>query len=211
MTLLSEQVSRIRDILQEINTDPTITAKIIAAHQESLQVLARKDAFSQVQWVNAISGQALYTLANPTVTISHVLYNERALRYATEITLDRRFHGWEALSGEPTYWTVHNQIPNTIRVVPSPTRTGSTVPVIPSPLVQDMNDNLVVFHSEDVSDDVRELTDVLPTLFDWDDLLVFKTARMFAERETHEQNLPVAALCLQLEGLWEKFLMRSFL
>lgn len=205
MTVLSEQIVRIRDILQDTDTSPTNISKIVTAHQESLQQLARKDMFSQIQWVNAIALQGLYVLPDPVVTISHVLYNERVLRYVTEIGLDRKYHGWEDILGEPKYWTTEHQNPNTIRIIPVPKRTGSTIPVVPSPLIQNMVDNLVVFHTEDPSSDIGDETDVLPTLFDWDDLLVYETARMLAERETSLQNLPVAQLCNQLTNLWARY------
>ena len=206
MTLLSEQVSRIRDILQDTDTSVTALSIIVTAHQESMQQLAREDMFPQIQWINAVALQGLYVLPTPVVTIGHVLYNERVLRYATETGLDRKYHGWEDLPGEPHYWTTDGQNPNTIRIVPTPKRTGSTIPVIPSPLVQNMVDNLVVFHTEDLSSDIGDEADVLPTYFDWDDWLTYHTARMLAERETPTQNLPVAALCAQLAALWEKYL-----
>lgn len=204
MTLLAEQVLRIRDILQDTDTSSTNIAKIVAAHQESLQQLARKDMFPQIQWVNATKLQGLYLLPNPVVTISHVFYNERALRYVSEKMLDRKYHGWEDLPGEPQYFTTDNQAPNTIRVVPSPKRTGSTIPVIPSPIFQDMVDNFVIFHTEDLSAELSDASNTLPTLFDWDDYCVYETLRMLAERETPTQNVPVAALCAQLAELWRQ-------
>ncbi len=204
MTLLAEQVIRIRDILQDTDTSATNISKIVTAHQESLQQLVRKDMFPQIQWVNAIALQGLYLLPNPVVTIMHVVYNERVLRYASETMLDRKYHGWEDLPGEPQYYTTDNQSPNTIRVIPTPKRTGSTIPVIPSPLFQNMIDNFVVFHTEDLSATLGDTSNVLPTLFDWDDYCVYETARMLAERETPTQNLPVAALCAQLAGLWRQ-------
>src|SRR3990167_5898510 len=204
MSLLSEQVIRVRDILQDTDTSATNISKIVTAHQESLQQLARKDMFPQIQWVNAIANQGLYILPDPVVAIAHVLYNERVLRYATERMLDRKYHGWEDLPGEPKYWTTDNQSINGIRIVPAPKRTGSAIPVIPSPLFQNMVDNIVVFHTEDLSADVDDESDTLPTLADWDDYLVYETARMLAERETPTQNLPIAALCTQVAGLWRQ-------
>ena len=207
MTRLSEQVSRIRDVLQQTSSDSTIENLLITAHQETMQYLARKGMFSNILWVNAITAQSQYTLPATVVTVHEVIYNERALRYATEVALDLRFHGWEALSGEPEYFTVDGQAPNTLRLVPPPMRTGSTTPLFPpAPLALPLADNLVVFLTEDPSADTENSDDVLPTLLDWDDLLVYRTIRQIAERETQDQNLPVAQICRQLEQLWEQSL-----
>lgn len=208
MTLVSEQVTRIANILQDTDISPTNIAKIIAAHAESTQKLARRDMFTQIQWINAIVDQALYVLDTPAVDVMYVLYDERVLRYATEQSLDRMLGTWENLSRDPQFWTQNNQNPNTIRIVPAPQHTGSAIPIYPSPLIQDMRDNLVVFYSEDVTTQVDDASDTLPTMLDWDDLLVWQTARMLAERETSTQNLPVAQLCQQLEDLWMQLLQR---
>jgi hypothetical protein len=131
-----------------------------------------------------------------------VLYNERALRYVTEQAMDRKTPGWEAVSGEPVYWTQDNQSPNVIRLVPTPVRTGNAAPHFPPvPLLFDMEDNLVIFLDEDLSSTVENEGDTLPTLLDWDDCLVWRTARQLAERETQTQNLPVAKVIQQLEAL----------
>lgn len=201
MTTVAEQVERIQWILQDTDVSPTKIAQVITAQQESAQYLARLRSFTQITWLNAIVNQALYPVANVN-SIDYVLYNERVLRYATETALDRTRRMWEQLAGEPQYWTTDNQAPNTIRLVPAPQRTGSTVPVYPSPLIMPMIDNLVVFTTEDITSQIDTGRDELPTLIDWDDILVWRTARMLAERETTSQNLPVAALCKQLEDLW---------
>jgi len=210
VTLLSDQITRIRDLLQDTDTSPARQSILITAHQEAMQRLARQGHFPQILWVNAVAGQALYTLPTSVVTISHVLYNECVLRFASEAALDRRAHGWEAASAvptDPTYWTTDNQAPQVIRLVPAPVRTGSLVPATPpSPLIGDMRDNLVIFHTEDVSVDLVNAGDTLPTLLDWDDLLVWQTTKQLAERETHDQNRPVAALCRQLEMLWTRYM-----
>lgn len=206
MTLLAEQLVRIRDILQDTDISTTNISNIVTAHQEVMQQLARLDAFPQIQWVHAIAYQGLYLLPNPVVSINHVLYNQRVLRFASEHMLDRKYHGWEDLPGEPKYWITDNQAPNTIRIIPAPQRTGRSIPVIPSPLFQDMIDNFVIFHTEDLSPDIGDKSDTLPTLFDWDDYLVYETAVALAARETPHQNLPVVALCQKLSGMWKQYL-----
>ncbi len=207
MTTLANQIERIQWLLQDTDTSPTRTSIIIEAHKESTQRLARKQAFPQIRWVNAIAAQSQYTLPADTVQVDHVLYNERTLRYATETALDRRFHGWEDLPDQPKYWTMDGQNPNVIRIVSAPTITGSLIPVIPSPLIMNMEDNLVVFLMEDLSEQMDDLgDDPIPTMLDWDDLLVWQTTRMLAERETTDQNLPVAQVCGQLESMWKQAL-----
>ena len=207
MTFLSEQLLSIRDVLQQTSIDPTIENLLITAHQESMQYLARKGVFSNILWVNGVTAQSQYTLPTTVVRVYEVIYNEHVLRYTTEAALDRRFHGWEALTGEPAYYVTDNQAPNVIRIIPPPLRTGSTTPTFPPvPLLLPLPDNLVFFVTEDPSAGVENSADVLPTLRDWDDLLVYRTIRQVAERETHDQNLPVAALCRQLEQLWEQSL-----
>lgn len=207
MTSVANQVERIQWLLQETDTSSPRTDIIIQAHQESLQHMAQEGMFPQIQWINAIARQALYTLRTEIMNVEHVLYDERVLRYATETMLDRRFHGWEDLPGPPQYWTVDGQNPNTIRIVPAPLVTGSLIPVIPSPLFFNMENNLVVFLTEDVAAQADDLgDDPMPTLLDWNDMLVWQTTRMLAERETTDQNLPVAQVCRQLEALWAQYL-----
>lgn len=202
MTQVIDQFERVQWILQDNAVSATAVATVIAAQQESAQRLARMDMFTQIQWLNAIADQSLYVLDNPAVDVMYVLYDERVLRYATEKSLDRMLGTWELQEQVPQFWTQNNQNPNTIRIVPAPQATGSAVPIYPTPLIQDTRGNLVVFFSEDITTQIDDDVDVLPTLLDWDDVLVWDTARMLAERETHTQNLPVAQLCKQLVDLW---------
>lgn len=206
MTLLSEQTTRIQNLLQDNRTDVTTLNNVATAHQESLQSLARQGAFSSITWLNAFENQGLYTLPADIVTVYHVLYNQKSLRYVKEKTLQRLIGPWELLRSEPTYWTMDNQLPNVIRIIPAPTRTGSEIPIFPSPIGQDMADNLVIFATEDPSVGLTDAEDVLPTLLDWDDWLVWRTTKDLAFRENPEQNIPVSELCNQLESLWAKFL-----
>lgn len=202
MTTLGAQILRIRDILQEPNADATTIEQIIEAHRQAMQDLARRGAFTNLLWVNAIAGQSQYTLPTPTVHVDEVLYNEMGLRFTTERALDRILPGWEALNGEPVYWLMDNQSPNVLRLVPAPVRTGSAAPHFPPvPLLFDMEDNLVVFLTEDLSSGMENEGDTLPTLLDWEDDLVWSTARELAARETHVQNLPVARVLTQLKAL----------
>lgn len=208
MTLLADQIARIQSLLQDTDSSPTNISKIVTAHQESLTRIARRDAFANIQWVNAIANQATYLLPTSVVNMMQVLYNNQELRYATEVSLDRRFHGYERLTDEPQYWTTDNQAPNTIRVVPAPLRTGDATPVIPSPVGFDTRDNLLLFLSEDVSAGITDPQGTLPTFLDWDDMLVWDVTKMLAERETTLQNLPVSALCDQFWQLWARYTER---
>jgi hypothetical protein len=207
VTTLSSQLERIRWFLQDTDTSANRTSVLTVAHQESLRRLARLSAFTQIAWLQALEGQAVYALPDQVVDIFHVLYDERVLRYATEKQLDRRFQAqWEDLRGEPIYYTTENQNPGTIRIIPAPVRTGSAVPVI-TPLSQDIRGNLLVFYCEDIAAQVDGSTDTLPGLLDFDDTLVWETVRQLAERETERQNLPVAQCAAQLLALWEQYLV----
>lgn len=202
MTTLGDQILRVRDILQEPNADATTVEQITEAHREAMQDLARRGAFSTIVWLNAVAGQSQYALPASTVHVDEVLYNEAGLRFTTERALDRIMPGWEALSGEPIYWLMDNQSPNVLRLVPAPVRTGSAAPHFPPvPLLFDMEDNLVIFLTEDLSGGVENEGDTLPTLLDWDDYLVWCAARGLAARETHVQNLPVARVLAQLKDV----------
>lgn len=209
MTQVREQFERIQWLLQDNSVDPTVIAKVVTAQRESAQRLARLDMFTQIQWINAIADQSLYVLDDPAVDVMYVIYDERVLRYASELSLDRLKGTWESIKQSPEYWTQDNQNPNTIRIVPAPQYTGSAVPIYPSPLIQDTRGNLVVFYSEDISTQIDDLDNTMPTLLDWNDVLVWDTARMLAERESHTQNLPVAQICKQFVDLWTSFLRKA--
>ena len=152
-------------------------------------------------------GQAVYALPDQVVDIFHVLYDERVLRYATEKQLDRRFQAqWEDLRGEPIYYTTENQNPGTIRIIPAPVRTGSTVPVI-TPLSQDIRGTSWCSTAKTSLHRLTVPQIRSPGLLDFDDTLVWETVRQLAERETERQNLPVAQCAAQLLALWEQYLV----
>jgi hypothetical protein len=208
MTLLSEQLERIQWVLQDLDTGADRLGDLAQAQQEALATLARRDFFPAIHWLQATAHQAVYTLPAPTVTVQTVLYNEQTLSYVSEAALTRlerqgrQGTAFEGMTGEPRFWTLDHQRPHTFRVVPRPLRTGSTTPIFPSPLVLPLVDNFVVFVSEDVSADVDDLEDTMPTTLDWEDWLVYETVRAVAARETEAQNLPVALRAGQLADLW---------
>jgi hypothetical protein len=207
MTTLADLATRIQLFLQDTDVTPGNTAKIIQTINEAAQKLAQFNYFPQLTWVQAVTGTGLYTMPTSNVTIEHVLYNEHALRYITEDAFDHKKSGWEALTGEPKYWTADNVARNTFRVIPRPTRTGSAVPVIPPvPLIMPLVDNFLVFTHEDVS----SLSDVsLPTLLDYDDWLVYYSTFLHASKETPQQNEPVAKNAAALAELTLQFLERN--
>lgn len=203
MATLAEQQTRIQLLLQEVDASPTRQQQLAVAHQEALAQLARARAFGTVAWIQAVAGQALYSVPTETVEIVTVLYNDRRLDYARETQLDRWQAGWEALSGEPQYYTYTTQSPNVIRVVPHPVRTGSAIPTAALvPMVMPTEDNLVVLVTVDVSAGITDPEDTIPCRAGYDDWLVYETTRALASREVDTQNLPLAALCQQLADLW---------
>lgn len=212
MTTFAEQQTRIGTLLQDTDTTPDNIARQLLQHQEELSRLARQKHFSQLIWFQGITNQARYTLPDNTVCVEHVLYNQKVLRYATERTLDYsgNIRSWERNKGEPAYWTEDNQGPNVIRIIPPPLRDGSGAPS-PTllPMYQDLKDNLLVFTYEDPALEVTNLASTLPTLLDWEDVLVFRTALALAEQETPNQNLPLAQNCEKLVELWQSLLTKN--
>jgi hypothetical protein len=207
MTTYAEQDARITALLQDVDTSTTAQSRRILQYQEALSTLARQQRFPQIFWFQAVAGQALYTIPDTIVDISHVLYNQKVLRYATEQTLDYsgNVRSWEANTGEPTYWTMDNQGPEFFRVIPPPLRTGSTIPS-PTllPLFGDLQDNLCVFAYEDPALRVTVADSILPVLLDWEDTLVFHVTAALAMQERTDQNLPLAKVCMALRDLWQK-------
>jgi len=207
MAILSDQQTRIQLLLQEGDTSPTRQQQLAVAHQEALTQLARLDTFGEIVWRNVVAGTAQYTLPEATVEVVLVVYNEQRLDYASETHLDRWHAGWEALAGEPQWYTTSAQAPTVIRLVPQPVRTGSAVPALPPvPLIGSLVDNLVVFVTLDVADGITDATDVIPCRDAYLDWLVYETTRALASREVDTQNLPLAALCTQLAGLYQGLL-----
>jgi hypothetical protein len=209
VTTLAEQIERIQWVLQDTNQESTNLSKIILQHQEAVAALARGGCFPQLVWVQALAGIARYDLPTNTAKIVHVLYDQRALRFSTEASLDRSKPGWELNTGEPFYWSMDNQIPNRIRLIPPPVFDGSATPVSPGlPMMMDLRRNVLVFSEEDVSLDVDDVSDTLPTMLGYDDALVYLTAEALALQEKPEQNLAVAQGCRQLAALWAQFLAK---
>lgn len=209
MTTVNESISRVQLLLQDTDFSASNTAKIVQTIQEAAQKLAQLHYFAQITWVNAVSGTSIYTMPTTNVTIEHIIYNEKVLRYVSEGAFDNKQRGWEALTGEPQYWTTDNITRNTFRIIPSPTRTGSTIPVIPPvPLIMPLADNLVVFATEDISSQlVPDIT--LPTLLDYDDWLVYQSVYLHAMKETVQQNQPLAKNANMLAEMWMQFMERD--
>jgi hypothetical protein len=207
VTTFAEQATRIANLLQETPSNDTV-ARYLMQHQDELSRLARSKYFGQITWYQAIQGQALYVLPDNIIEVCHVLYNQKVLRYVTEQTLDYsgNVRSWEANTGEPTYWTLDNQVLNEVRIIPAPMRTGSAVPS-PTflPMYQDMKDNLLVFTYEDVALEVTNVDSVIPTLLDWEDMLVFASVQALALQEYPEQNIPLAQNCAALLKLWMSY------
>lgn len=177
--------------------------------QQSLSWLALSGVFGEVVIIPAVAGQSLYQLPPNTLRCTQVIYDMRVLRYATEYALDQLAHlwSWEGGTGEPRYWTTDNQGPNLLKLVPAPLRSGSTVMDGDTlPMSYTLVGNILVFLCEDPVGRVTSDESVMPTLLDWDDLLVYKTAGALAMRETPQANYPVAEACQALVSLWTQLL-----
>lgn len=139
--------------------------------------------------------------ANRVVEVGHVYYNGTCLAKTTEHTLDTRRPGWETWTGEPRYWMADGEkVISTIRLVPAPTRTGSSAPTFPmNPLSMDWHDNLMVFLFEDAKAEGVTDTGLLDV---HDDIAVFQTVAQLAGRQTEYENYPQALLMPTLAAMW---------
>lgn len=207
---IADQIDRIEYLLQDrqISGHDKAFARnvILTQHADEVTRLARHDLWGNVAWMNALAGTGQYTLPSSATAITMVLYNENRIDFATEAMLDHWHAGWEEWVGEPQFWLIDNQSPNVLRIVPTPLRDGSALPLIPGPLVQNPIDNLLVFFYEDRSDSVGDESDTLPLADVFEDLLVYETTAELASRETDYQNLPLAAACRDVAALYRKSL-----
>ena len=139
--------------------------------------------------------------ANRVVEVAQVYYSGVKLVETTESELDVRRPGWETWSGEPRYWLADgDKVISTIRVVPSPTRSGSTAPVFPmNPFILDWHDNLMIFLFEDAQDAGRVDTGLLDR---YEDMLVYNTVGSLAGRQGEYENGSLAQIMPQLAALW---------
>jgi len=201
VTTLANEITRVQLMLQDIDVSGGNITLITQSITEAAQKLARLNYFPQISWLQGITGQSIYTLPATNVNISHVLYNEKVLRYVTESSFDRHITGWEKLIGEPRYWTYDNITRNTVRIIPAPSRTGAVVVFDPDdPLANAGVNNLIVFASDDVSANLGAV--VMPTLLDYDDFIVYYGVYLHAMKETTQQNQPVANAANLLAEMW---------
>ena len=203
---IADQIDRMEYLLQDraiVGQDKAFDRNfLLTQHKDELSRLARHHVFGNILWINALQGTAQYTLPATTTHVNMVLYNEKRLDYATEAMLDRWHSGWEDWQGDPQFWTMDNQSPNTLRIVPPPLRDGSAIPLIPGPLFQNSQDNFVVFLHEDRAEQADDASDVFPLPDVFEDILVYETTAEITSRETDYQNLPLAQICRELAALY---------
>ena len=196
---IKDQIDRIQYILQDRDAEAFSRNAILVQHQEEITRLARRDLWGEILWVQALANTAQYSLPTSTVSVRMVLYNEEPLEYASEEMLDRLLPGWEDAQKEPRWWTMTNQSPNTLRIVPAPLRSGSAVPLIPPlPMILDPVDNILIFLYEDRSEKAGDESDTFTLPECWEDVLVFETAAAEAAKEGDYQQLPLAMALREL-------------
>jgi hypothetical protein len=205
---IAQQIDRIQSLYQDTDSQAYSRNIVLLQHQDEIGRLAREERMGDILVLNAITAQALYTLPDSTVSVAQVLYSGQRLDYATEEFLDRKYASWEwNESDEPKYWTVNNQNPNTLRIVPAPLRTGSTVPIIPpAPFIMTQVDNLVVFLYRDFADQANDEVDQFPLRDIWEDVCVWRTVADLSQREGPFQNLPLAQTAEAMAELWLQLL-----
>lgn len=208
MTTIAEEITRVQLMLQDIDITAGNITLVTNSITEAAQKLARMGYFPIVSWVQAITAQRLYTLSATNVTIDHIIYNERVLRYISEAAFDRKVIGWEALQGEPRYWTDDNQARNAFRVIPAPSRSGIGVVFNPAnPVSTSGVDNFLVFVTQDESANLGAT--VMPTLLDYDDFMVYYGTYLHATKESTQHNAPLAEGAAALAAMWLQLMERD--
>ncbi len=201
MTTLAEEITRVQLMLQDIDITANNIALVTQSINQSAQKLAQMRYFPTIAWLEGITAQGVYALPGNNVTIDHIFYNERSLRYVTETAFDRKSKGWEALTGEPKYWTTDNRSQNSFRVIPTPSRSGVSITFDPAnPVSTSGVDNFLIFATEDVVADIADT--VMPTLLDYDDFMVYYGTYLHTTKESTQHNAPLAEGALYLFTLW---------
>ncbi len=201
MTTIAEEITRVQLMLQDIDITANNIALVTQSINQSAQKLAQMRYFPTITWLEGITSQRAYAMPTTTVTIDHIFYNERSLRYVTEEAFDRKSAGWEELIGEPRYWTIDNRSRNSFRVIPAPSRSGASITFDPAdPVSTSGVDNFLIFATEDV---VAQISDtVMPTLLDYDDFMVYYGTYLHTTKESTQYNAPLAEGALFLTTLW---------
>ena len=204
---IKDQIDRIQYILQDRDAEAFSRNAILVQHQEEIARLSRRQLWGEILWIQAVAYTAQYSLPASTVSVRMVLYNEEPLEYASEEMLDRLLPGWEDVQDEPRWWTMTNQSPNTLRIVPAPLRDGSAVPLIPPlPMILDPVNNLLVFLYEDRSERADDESDDFPLPDVWEDVEVYETAAAMASKEGDYQQLPLAMALRELGRIYRNAL-----
>lgn len=199
---IKDQIVRIQYLLQDRDAEAFSRNAILVQHQEEITRLSRRSLWGEILWINALAGTSQYTLPTSTVGIRLVLYDEEQLDYASEEMLDRLMPGWEGVQDSPHFWSTDSQSPNVIRIVPPPLRDGSAIPLSSGlPLFQNPVDNIVVFLYEDRAASAGDESDTFPLQDIFEDLLVYETAAVQANKESDYQNIPVAMALRELAKL----------
>src|SRR5262249_33850104 len=81
-----------------------------------------------------------------TVEFLDVLYDGRSLRPVQETSMSRLRRDWDQARGDPQYFTVPLEPPETIKLIPIPLSSGDPTPAtLPRPITGPVEGNLVVF------------------------------------------------------------------
>ena len=204
---IKDQIDRVQYILQDRDAEAFSRNAILVQHQEEITRLSRRHLWGEILWIQAVAYTAQYSLPTSTVSVRMVLYNEERLDYATEEMLDRLLPGWEDAQDEPRWWTMTNQSPNTLRIVPAPLRDGSAVPLFPPlPMILDPVNNILVFLYEDRSERSDDESDDFPLPECWQDIEVYETAAAMANKEGDYQQLPLAMALVELAKVYRNSL-----
>jgi hypothetical protein len=127
MTTLASLVARCQVYLQDeaaFNWSPaTIQAQII----DEITRISHSAVFGQAVPMQGVAGDPTYTFGAQTIAYAELIYDQKSLKPVSTDNLARYLRQWEGIQGDPQFFTTDLEAPQTVRVVPAPTRAGTPI------------------------------------------------------------------------------------
>lgn len=156
---------------------------------DAIATLARQEHFGEIEWHQGRAGEPLVGLSPGTMSVAEVVYDARSLRRVDDQSLARHTRHWETIARTPQLYTTLLEAPETLRLVPAPTQTGSDVPRVPGlPVVMHEAANVLAWTFVNPQGDAEDIH--LPEIYE--DIAVFETVASLCEAATEYQDLAKA-------------------